>query len=551
MVLCEIKHSFIMKTSIPRKVCAIFATVSIWSAPAGLWAADGSWSLEGNGDWNDPDNWAAGVASGAGFTATFDATPFSPQTGKVVTLTEDLTIGNITAKIGATGTWNIQGSGVLTLSSGGTDQPVINVSGGTDPLRITAVIAGTNGFVKAGGNRLYLSGANTFTGGVTIDLGTIWTANAATLNGNTLTFNGGAWLVAGNNSNYGNNVILNSNVSFSGSGNDDIILSGSISETGGVRTLGLSTNGGHIRFTLRGDNAYTGDTNIGLSNNNVGSTIIRAEHNNAFGTGTANISFRGGINKTESDDSVELAGNITISNKTLTLRGMGNGDAGSLRSVSGINTWNGDINTGDFGNARIGVDADQLIVEGEISGTGANGLTKVGDGVLVLNGVNTFTNGMVVQAGELQAGHNSALANGSLTLGDGTGIDVLRVKGGVNLGLSSLALTDSSEFSFDLTGVYGATGITVAGDQTGTGTYGVNIFDGGGLTEGIYTLMTVNGTFGATDFVLNTLPTGYADSFLEWNNGVLTLNVIPEPSSLLLLGFSSILVFSRKRSGVL
>ncbi|MFZ4778311.1 MAG: PEP-CTERM sorting domain-containing protein, partial [Terrimicrobiaceae bacterium] len=100
---------------------------------------------------------------------------------------------------------------------------------------------------------------------------------------------------------------------------------------------------------------------------------------------------------------------------------------------------------------------------------------------------------------------------------------------------------------FDLTGSVDATKIAVSGNQIGTGIYTVNVFDGGGLTNGTYTLLTVAGTFQATDFVLGTTPIGYDSSYLQWSGGTLSLNVIPEPGSLALIGMAFGLVLLSRR----
>ena len=54
------------------------------------------------------------------------------------------------------------------------------------------------------------------------------------------------------------------------------------------------------------------------------------------------------------------------------------------------------------------------------NGPGGVALSKTGSGVLALYGNNTYTGGTSLTAGVLQIGSNSAVGNGTLTLGGGT-----------------------------------------------------------------------------------------------------------------------------------
>lgn len=519
---------------------AFFALVTV--SPA----LDGTWdTASGNGDWSDATKWSgSNVAGGTDATATFDG-----ATGRDITLTAPVTIGNINVTNWSSTAWRIIGDTLtLDVSSG---VPTITAPAG-DSLAIYSVIAGNEGFKLAGVSRVYLAGVNTFTGGVEVSSGVLYTKNAAALNSNTVTLSGAAtqWLIDGGGSDYAGDVVVGSssthlNMSQNGT---TITLSGDISESGGTRDLVIRTNGGDAGVVLSGNNSYTGNTLLGATHN-FGYVAARATTNNALGTGTANVDFASGGSKTHDDDALELANNITIANKTLTLRGQGRSDAGSLRSVSGTNTWSGGVNTGTFGNARIGVDADQLTISGVIAGSGVGGLTKVGAGTLILSGSNTYSNGTVVNEGTLVVSHASAVAAGALTLGDGTGTDTLRIAAGTVLNVTNFSLTSSAELVFDLTGVLNGTKIAVTGNQLGTGTYTVNITDGGGFGNGTYELMTVTGTANAASFTLGTLPGGHPGSNLSWSGGTLLLNVVPEPSVCALAGLGITLsLFRRRRS---
>ncbi len=524
---------------------------------------DGEWlATNGAGDWAEQDGWVdREIAYGAGRIATLTGT-----TGVVLTLSEPITIGTIQTSglVGSTTSlWTIGSGGTLTLATNSEDdRPLFDlVSSSTHTaLTIYSVLAGTQGFEKKGSGRLVLrNGNNTFTGGILASGGHVYSLNANTLNNNTITLAGGGWIMYGTNTTnaaYTNDVVLAATSTIinlgAGSTTPDVFsLSGVISETGGTRTLRITSNGGNQHIRLLGNNSYTGDTYIG-SSGSVG-VVIRAEHNNAFGQGDAAVILNGGT-KASDLDAVELANNVTISNKTFDFRGKGRDAAGSLRSISGNNTWEGNISTGSYVgevggiDATVGVDADQLTLSGVISGTSDGGLTKVGEGTLVLTNDNTYTNGTTVNAGTVRVEHNNALAGGALTLGDGAGTDTLNIASGVALNVTNLTLTSSSNFVFELNGIFDATQVNVSGNQLGNTTYTVDILDNG-IVEGMYTLLQVTGSYGATDFVLGTPHANYS---LDWTEGTLYLNVIPEPSALILLGLglsASVMQRSRRKNG--
>ncbi len=512
-------------------------------------AADGTWqSSSGAGDWTNSAKWDGGiVANGTDATALFNGTD-----GRIITNTGTTTIGNLTVDGLTNSAWNITGGTlVLDVSSG---KPIIQNANNsmTDFLTISATLAGTNGFTLAATNasstRLYLSGANTFTGGVNVSSGTLWLEDAAALNGNTVTLgNSTVATLGGVSQTYAGGFALAGNSTRITLGQSSTFtLSGGVSETGGARSVNYSTDGSDATVLLTSSSSYTGDTIIGATHI-WGSIVLRAEVADALGSGTANVSFGSGT-KDHDNDALELSDNVTISNKTLTLRGRGNAQAGSLNSVSGTNTWTGNIDIGTYSNVpTIGVVAGRLNVSGVISGSNTNGLAKVGDGVLALKGANTYTGGTLISAGTVLAELNQALANGNVTLGDGTGTDTLRLAGGVQLAVQDFSLTSSAHLAFDLTSGFTATQILVAGNQLGSGTYTVDIYNGGGFTNGTYTLMTVTGATNAAGFTLGTLPSGYEASTLSWNSNKLTLNAIPEPSVGLLLGLGGIAALLLRR----
>ncbi len=212
------------------------------------------------------------------------------------------------------------------------------------------------------------------------------------------------------------------------------------------------------------------------------------------------------------------------------LNGRGYETKGSLNSVDGNNAWEGAIELGGTADATIGVAGDRLRITGDISGSSAGGLTKVGAGALELTGNNTYSTGTTIKEGKMIAGSNNALGSGTVALEGGE----LHVATGVKLELQGLELTSPSLLSFSLDDDFTATRITVDGPQIGAGIYDVAI-DGTGMIEGVYTLLTITDTSQAAGFNLLSMPLG-VDGSLVWEQGVLSFMVVPEPSTTMLLG---------------
>ena len=118
-----------------------------------------------------------------------------------------------------------------------------------------------------------------------------------------------------------------------------------------------------------------------------------------------------------------LQGNIAISNRSLNLDGNGVGNQGALRSVSGDNSWAGNITlAGTSLSAGIGVDVGTLAVSGKIDG-GSTTLRKEGAGTLLITGSNNSQSATVINGGTLiQIGSDNVpvtVQNSSTLMGSG------------------------------------------------------------------------------------------------------------------------------------
>ena len=136
-------------------------------------------------------------------------------------------------------------------------------------LWVTSPIAGSGGLVKSGLNNLSLLGNNTFTGGLTINAGTVTVDSAANLNGNAITLNTGinGGLLFMPNPRFGdstaNTLTLSQNINvgaaggqiIAGNSTGAVVLNGQVTGTGRVGTSGTV-------FLNNSSNNFVGDINL-------------------------------------------------------------------------------------------------------------------------------------------------------------------------------------------------------------------------------------------------------------------------------------------------
>ena len=331
---------------------------------------------------------------------------------------------------------------------------------------------------------------------------------------------------------------------------DTLTFSGVISNVaGGNAGIVKNSNG---TLVLSGNNSYNGG-------NTINAGVVSMQHVNALGNTTGTTTVASGA-------ALEVIGGLTTAAEKLTLNGTGISIGGALRSISGNNTYAGEITLGAA--SRINSDTGTLTLNhataindtqdltfggaGDITvdtalQTGTGSVTKDGIGTLIFNGTNTYTGTTTVSAGTLQAGSTSAFGSlsavtvtGTLKLdGNSNTIGSLAGAGTVeNDNASAATLTagdDDSSTTFSGLMQNGAAGGTFKLIKSGTGTMtitGANTHTGGTtISQGNVTI-TNNEALGTGTVGLQSL-TGGNTPTLEFGADALDLseNILVQNSS--------------------
>ena len=368
------------------------------------------------GDTNGGNTFTIATGTGAG-VLNFDNGVSNAQLNELGASKGD----TISAPITLSGSLDITNASAntLTLSTGGitaatVGTKTITLSSGN--LTVSGIIgngSGTVAVTQSGAGTLILSGANTFSGGVKLEAGTlnITTSNAAfgtgTLGIGATTGSTAVTLNSLTARTITNPVNINQDFTYTGT-NTLAQGTGAVTLVNGTRTITVSnstlTLGGAIGdgssgygltkagagiLTLSGVNTYTGDTVVS------GGTLTLANAGALSGS-TLNYDNQGG----------------TLSFGSLTAATFGGLKGGqNLTNTVALTVGGNDANT---------------TYAGVLSGTG--GLTKAGAGTLILSNANTHTGDTTTSAGTLELGNNLALQNSALAPGAGT----LAFSGGVN-----------------------------------------------------------------------------------------------------------------------
>ena len=459
-------------------VVCLLAMVSAQSA----WAASSNWTGAASQNWSAA-TWSAGAPSGNGSVLTL--VPGASN----LTLTLDtagVTLGSIIYNAGGNNrnsvTIGVSGGNVITMNgTGATD-----VFGNLNEAAIASQQNNNANFLTVSPNLLM---------GTNLAVGSGIASNSVNINGNIDNATSGA-LTLYLRENTGGITTINGQIgdtTANGTGKIDI----NNASTGGAAVLngalGASVNSvtqaSAQALTLNGTNgSFTGNVNLN------GAGTLKINNAAALGTGgTFNVGNSTGSTAVTFDNTTAAAITLSTNNvqnwyQDFTFTGTQN-----LNLGTGAVTL---VTNGTTGTHQVTVTANTLTVGGAI-GDGSNGygLTKAGNGTLVLSGANTYTGVNTVNGGTLQFAKQTSLYNNTpaswtaanlraasgATLAfnvGGTGefttaniTTLLTNLGGLGGAVSSNGLQAGSSIGFDTTNASGST-FTVSdniANSTGTG----------------------------------------------------------------------------------
>jgi len=292
-------------------------------------------------------------------------------------------------------------SGASIIENGGNSAATLTVAdSGTDSyagILQNRVGGGSLALIKSGSGTLTLTGANTFTGGLTL-VGGILNATTASLGGSVITFNGGTLQSGSGGITTAKNVAMTGNGTFdAGAVATSSTLSGVIS--GG----GVLTKTGAGKLTLSGTNA---SFSSGLVINNG---TMAAGSSLAFGMG--NITFG-----TSNTPTLDLNGQVSGTSGLL----FGSGSNGIVTNTAGSGTATLSLYTS-------GTQSFAGVIQNGV--TAQVGLTKADNGTQILNGyvTNSYSGNTTLNGGTLKLDFSNMstptnLVSGSSTLVLGGGV---------------------------------------------------------------------------------------------------------------------------------
>jgi autotransporter-associated beta strand protein len=359
-----------------------------------------------------------------------------------------LTISNVTSFSGGTtisaGTIQLGDGTNATGSLGGAiiNNGTLETNHGANPITLSNNISGSGAYSKSGVGTVILTGANSYIGTTTINAGILQVGDngsagslgtGAVVNNGTLIFDR-MDAVSANNNVSGTGSITKQRASA-------LTLGGTLEHSGGI-AVGAGT------LSLGGNNTYTGLTTV-----SAGAGVIITANNGLGATGVGNETVLLGVGSANSG-AIGLSGGITYgAGEKVIGAGLSNTAAnglfaavqrGIVQSISGDNTFAGDIEISSAGVTRFGTqDGADLTLTGSISrGTGVTGVTalfrpNLSDDWVTVSGTGSnwdnetliFT-GATSGAGGVRLGANDGLSTiatlgaGGNATGSGTTLDL-------------------------------------------------------------------------------------------------------------------------------
>jgi autotransporter-associated beta strand protein len=365
------------------------------------------------------------------------------------------------------------GTGAVNLSDGATLQVLVNnlnvanavsLVGGNASLdtvantvTLSGVVSGAGALNKLGAGALILATANSFTGGANIYAGTLGVANASALGSGTLGINGGAtFQILANGVSVANSVSLLGGSGVVDTGANMATFSGPVSGAGGLYKIGSG------ELTLSGNNSFAGGATVAAGTLGVGASGALGSGGAMLGAGTT-LQF--------------TSANLMIANA------IGLAGTGAVTFDTGAQTET---------------------IAGVISGSAA--LQKVGAGVLVLNGANTFAGGVNLAAGTLGVGNASAFGSGAVNLSSGATLQILSPSLSIGNAIALLGGVSNIDTGANTATLSGPVSSAGALNKLGSGELiltGANTFTGGTTVSAGTLGLGAGGALGSGVLTLN------------------------------------------------
>jgi autotransporter-associated beta strand protein len=410
----------------------------------------------------------------------------------------------------------------LGLVLAGTNRAINTASGNVSIPGVISENGGSFGLIKTGNSALSLSGVNTFSGGTTLNAGTLQVSNGSALGTGTVTANGGTLKNTAGVATT-NNLVVNGATTLDVTGGN-WNFNGNISGGGAINR----GTGATLSMYLGGDDSlYTGTFTVPNNGNAVvrfnaasaGSAGARWVFNDTT-VGRTTLEFTSG---TISFGSLTGAGQIQGNNsgtKTISVGALGYNDtfSGLIQDGGGtialIKTGTGTLtlsNTNSY-SAGTTISGGALNVTGVLSGVGAVAINSGG----TVAGTGTLSGATVVASG------------GAIAPGNG-GIGVAGTLTFSNAG-AALTFNGGSILSLDLSGTGNSDQIVLSGSVVASGTTTVNLRALAGFAgAGTYPVISGTGSVNAANFAIGTSIAGYgcALSASSGKLSVVVTNTIP------------------------
>jgi len=494
-------------------------------------AGTGTWILTGDNTWTGGTTLSGGTLQlGAGGTSGSIVGDVVNNAAMVVNRSDDVTLagaisgsGTLTQNSSATGTTTLTGDnsytgattvqqGTLQLGDGGTSGGLAAGSGGTidtgatlafnrsNLLTVANTLGGDGNVVQRGSGTTLIVGTNAYTGGTTVEAGTLNATNASALGTGAATVNSGAALLLSFTNGTFANAIANAGLlDVTGAGNT---LNSAISGAGINRISAQNT-------TLGGDNTlFTGtwDITSGASAN------VAASQNLA----DAAVQLNGALNI------APPTGDYTFTN-TLT----GNGLMNVALASGSTFAFDNAVGSAYTGTLQLGQSLFNLSGDNTTTLTGAtlqldaNSLATVGTGTQTIGNL-TMNGGALVFNGQVPPGQpDGSVAVGNLTLTSGQIRTEAPTSGVPNPAPSGQNLMEEDDQAI-LSQL-----VSASGTVTGTaGNLTLTDHDGNAISDPQQFAVTEGGTAVANATYNYALSTGTNNDGLYIQYGLTTLDLI-------------------------